>query len=151
VTVRNGFTFTRIILSRPDDGSDGELHRWRFKTPWFSIMLHRHVGPDPGRALHDHPWTFWSLILRGGYTEERSWVMKSFFERKRLCGPAHTRTWRAGSLHKVGLYDAHRITRLSRVPTWTLIFTGPIKQKWGFYPNGQFVRHESYDPNIEAA
>ena len=33
-------------------------------------LLHRLDGPDPGLDLHDHPWTFVSIVLRGGYTEE---------------------------------------------------------------------------------
>jgi hypothetical protein len=51
----------------------------------------------------------------------------------------------------VPLHKAHRITKLLRVPTWTLVFCGPIRRKWGFYPADGFVPHESYDTNIEAA
>lgn len=38
-------------------------------TPWFGLYFHRIMRSDMGRHFHDHPWSFLSLILRGGYTE----------------------------------------------------------------------------------
>lgn len=35
----------------------------------FGVLLHRIDAPDPGLDLHDHPWPFVSIVLRGGYTE----------------------------------------------------------------------------------
>ncbi|MGH2976484.1 MAG: hypothetical protein ACRDLL_16715, partial [Solirubrobacterales bacterium] len=50
------------------------------KTPWFSVMLHWFYGPDPEECMHDHPVGLLSLVLRGGYAEERE-------------GGYHLRTW----------------------------------------------------------
>ena len=50
----------------------GELHfkRWRIlSTPWFNIFLHFINRADEDKDLHDHPWSFWSIILKGGYIE----------------------------------------------------------------------------------
>src|SRR5258708_6694326 len=64
-------------------GSDWAVWRWSIvpsdyirrlhviKTPWFAICVHWLNGPDPEPWLHDHPVTFLSLILRGGYDENR--------------------------------------------------------------------------------
>jgi len=134
------FSRHKIILSRPDDDSDGELHRWRFRL-WSKgpgIMIHRHNDPDPGRALHDHPWWFISLILRGGYEEEHADIRLAHLG-------GIPRQWRRGSIHMMRLGKAHRITRLLRAPTWTLIIHGSVKRKWGFYPLEGFVPHDEMD------
>ncbi len=54
--------------------SDGivYLDRWGWECRWFGVFLHRMDGPDPGLDFHDHPWSFASLVLRGGYVEERA-------------------------------------------------------------------------------
>lgn len=36
----------------------------------FGIVVHRLDAPDPGMDLHDHPWSFVTFILNGGYTEQ---------------------------------------------------------------------------------
>lgn len=42
----------------------GTLLGWRF-------YIHRFVGSDPDRGLHDHPWTkAYSIILSGDYLEQ---------------------------------------------------------------------------------
>lgn len=134
----------RIVLSRLDDGSDGELQRWRLSARYLGgIMLHRHDGPDPGRDLHDHPWWFVSIILRGGYHEEHADVRVAH-----LGGVP--RSWKAGSVHKVRLCEAHRITGLVRNPTWTLVIHGPVKRGWGFYPlEGYLPNREYYDTHAD--
>lgn len=62
------------LLRRFDiaDEKTGEvyLRRWYVvATPWFSVLLHKICTPDKDRDLHDHPWSFWSLVLWGGYEE----------------------------------------------------------------------------------
>ena len=36
------------------------------------VFLHRMQAPDPGVDLHDHPWPFASVVLWGGYIEQRA-------------------------------------------------------------------------------
>src|SRR5690242_9326280 len=50
-----------------------------FQTPLLAVYIHRIHTPDQDRDPHDHPWTFWSFILSGAYTE-RVWAGK---ERRR--------------------------------------------------------------------
>jgi hypothetical protein len=49
---------------------DPYLTRWTIlEIAGWSLKLHRFHRSDEDRDLHDHPWTFWSLILLGGYYE----------------------------------------------------------------------------------
>ena len=39
------------------------------RTRWGKLMINYFHRSDEDRALHDHPWTFYSLILWRGYLE----------------------------------------------------------------------------------
>lgn len=111
------------------------------QTPWASIYLHRLDVPDPGVDLHDHPWPFVSLILRGGYTE----VVTEARQAHTLDRPEGYRYWRSGTVHRLRATEAHRIYRLDRSPTWTLVLTGPRSRSWGFYTSEGYVEHQQYE------
>ena len=55
------------------DGSVPYLERYYlFTILGWRFYLHRFVGSDPDRGLHEHPWTrAFSLVLHGWYFEER--------------------------------------------------------------------------------
>jgi hypothetical protein len=99
------------------------LVRWRLIwTNRFSLYLHHILRSDEDRELHDHPWSFVSIILKGEYNEI-------------------TAAGSAGQVHGAGeiLYRPapwpHRLV-LDR-PVWTLVFVGPRKRRWGFHtPTG---------------
>ena len=57
---------------RDDEGEDYLTRLTLLKTPLFSVRLHWIHRADYARDAHDHPWWFWSLVLRGGYVEEES-------------------------------------------------------------------------------
>lgn len=108
----------------PDyDGEGNYLTRLRLiHTPWFGIYVHRFDGPDPRSTLHDHPWDFTSLVLRGGYVERR-------LDTKTLeVNETHTVRW----VNRLKTHDAHAIMRLLRVPTWTLMLVGRRVRTWGY-------------------
>lgn len=118
------------------DGVGTYLTRYRLiRTPWFGIYLHRFTGPDPRPTLHDHPWTFRSLVLRGGYVERR----------------LHPITLEVNEHHVVKRYnkvraqDAHSILKLLRIPTWTFMLTGKDVRQWG-YMEPIWLYPESHDP-----
>lgn len=142
------------------DNGQVYLDRLRIlQTPWFGLYLHRMDSPDPGFDLHDHPWWFASLILRGGYIEEHAAAREApafalLADRYDTCRRGVERKWPGGSLHSFPLTDCHRIVRLLRVPTWTLVLTGPRRRSWGFYQPEGFVDWRDYDAarraNLEA-
>ena len=86
----------RLVLDRQDQ--DPYLERYylflrdRKRFP-FNIFVHKFLKGDPDH-LHDHPWPYFTLILRGGYWEVtpagRFWR-----------GPGHFRFCRATSLHRI--------------------------------------------------
>lgn len=58
------------IIGRADD-QQPLMTRWiLFRVPWFGIYVHKFHRSDAEFALHDHPWSFLTLILWGGYVEE---------------------------------------------------------------------------------
>lgn len=107
-------------LDRPE-----ETYLWRLRiiqTPWFGVYLHRMDGPDSRWTLHDHPWSFVSFVLRGGYIERRL--------------DPHDRSFHRRLVQRVNVmrtHDAHAITRLLRIPTWTLVFVGARRRTWGYW------------------
>src|SRR6185369_13137745 len=50
---------------------DPYMLRWYLipRNRRLNIYLHKFMRDDEDRALHDHPWWFISLVLRGAYTE----------------------------------------------------------------------------------
>lgn len=122
------------IMSK-DDPDAVYLHRLRLlQTPFFAVYLHDLNLPDTDRDPHDHPWSFISIVLRGGY-EEATWLVQPG---KRLVPGAKMRrkTWHRFSAHKMGFDHAHMIESV-QPGTKTLILTGPRKKSWGFYTDGE--------------
>jgi hypothetical protein len=90
----------------------------RFKiiqTPWFGVWIHKFDHGDSRATLHDHPASFVSLVLRGGYIEIRP------------TGPRIIR-----HINIMRIKDCHYISNLLRTPTWTLLLIGRQKKRWGY-------------------
>lgn len=113
-----GFLPCRLI----NDGDRPYLERYFVARAFgVTVYLHRFVGDDPDRGLHDHPWSWaLSLILAGYYYEER-----------RGYGGVTLRPVRwvnllAGdSFHRVLLPAGKR-------EAWTLFVHGAYAKDWGF-------------------
>jgi len=118
---------------------DGELYLERrrlIQTPVFGVYLHHIAMEDKDRDLHDHPWTFGTLILKGGYTESYRPEADKF-------GTEQHRVWKRWSYHKMPLRAAHKIETL-KDNTYTLVFTGPRRKDWGFHTPEGYVRWQDY-------
>jgi len=110
-----------------------------FRTPWLSVEFHKINKPDEGYVIHQHPWTFFSFRLRGGYTEELfvnasgvQWV-----EIKRGWLGAHRMRWTS----------AHRIKELHGTPV-TLFVTGrPHIRGLRFWNKGKQFDLSQYLPD----
>lgn len=122
----------KFVISRTP--GDVYLTRWRiFSTPMFGVLLHKITGPDPDQHPHDHPWEFWSVVLKNGYTELlTTWKLKD----NRFIAVTKFRGWRRFSFHRMHRGDYHSIKRLhNEQTTWTLVFHGKRKSDWGFLVN----------------
>ena len=94
----------------------------------FNIFLHKFMKGDPDE-LHDHPWPYATLILKGGYWEV---TPKGKYWR----GPGSFRIAGPKSLHRVELEEG--------IHAWTLFIPGPKNREWGFIVNGKWMQHEKY-------
>jgi hypothetical protein len=123
-----------ILHSENIQDMDGSSYIKRLRllaTPWFSCYLHRILAPDPQRPLHDHPWVFWSLIVRGGYIEDIAVAIpgQPFNDHRAV------RVRLFGSFKKFPKTLVHRISYVMPNTT-TLVFTGRRtvgEDSWGFW------------------
>ena len=119
------------LMERPPDfiigsAEDPYLRRWWLvpRNDTANIYLHEILKDDDDRALHDHPWDFFSVVLSGAYLEHSKNV-----------GPLH-RIYRKGDINAKKATDLHRLQVLEG-PVITLVVTGPRIREWGFdCPNG---------------
>lgn len=139
------------------------LDCWRNPLGWLlqqfgiAVRVHHIATPDLDRALHDHPWDFISVVLRGGYLEARPVTISPCFDFTadpqmypgRVCyagpgGEAVTHTERlAGSIGYRRATDRHRIVAV-RPDTYTLFITFRKVQWWGFYTPMGKVYYRDY-------
>lgn len=122
--------FWKDIL-RP--GNDGPYIRrlYLFWTPWGGAMLHWFQTSDPNEALHDHPWAFASLVLRGSYVEDRMRVVCPGEGPDHVVAKVERRLVRWINV-KVGARATHAVSWIEP-GTITLVFTGPRTRRWGFW------------------
>lgn len=144
--VKNGDLYMdRYWLFNPYPTSEEERHNrkwWQMAMP--SVRIHVIRLPDQDRDLHSHPWDARTVILDGGYTEERlaGFVM--------LNGEWHrdwvvTQSLIAGDTAALRPNDYHRITELhGGRPVYTLFITWQYAAKWGFRVNGKHVYWRDY-------
>lgn len=115
------------------DLENGDLYLqrlWLIKTRWFAIALHWFHQPDKARDLHDHPWSFLSIVLRGHYRET-------------LPGDHKGRIVSRWNYKPHGPAGAHSVTYITP-GLLTLVIRGPKRQRWGFYTEDGFVDSEEY-------
>jgi len=131
----------RIIMDRVNN--EPYLERYylflkdRKRFP-FNIFLHKFLKGDPD-DVHDHPWPYATLILKGGYWE---WIPQFNNEGEKINEiaawrkPGHFRTCSANSFHRIELDPD--------VETWTLFMPGKHKRDWGFLVKNKWIRNEAY-------
>ncbi len=110
----------------------------------FNVFLHQFLRSDPD-DLHDHPWPWATLILKGGYWE---WIPK-YDAAGVICG--EERVWRGPWTFRWNKAESyHRVELEPGVDCWTLFMPGPQKREWGFLlhedwkPPYMWVQHEDY-------
>ena len=131
----------RIVMDRQSD--EPYLERYylflkdRDRFP-FNVFLHKFLKGDPD-DVHDHPWPYATLILKGGYYE---WLPQFDSKGNKI---AEMCVWRGpGSFRICSANSYHRIELDPSVTAWTLFMPGPKKQDWGFLVNNKWIQHEQY-------
>lgn len=126
------FTLARIKKTRIQrhDSIDYLTRYTLLSTRLFSIKLH-HILSSDDECLHDHPWTFISILLRGTYIEESDNGYKGF-------GPGSILFRRAQWKHRL-MIDK---------PVWSCVITFRKVREWGFWTKKGFIRWEDYDQSM---
>ena len=131
----------RIIMDRNNDEPYLERYYIFLKDrSWFpfNVFIHKFLKSDPD-DVHDHPWPYATLILKGGYNE---WVPVFDHDGKKInevChwrGPGHFRISSANSYHRIELVQG--------ITPWTMFMPGPQRRVWGFLVNNQWIPNEQY-------
>ena len=131
----------RIVMDRVENEPYLERYyvflRERKRFP-FNIFLHKFLKSDPD-DVHDHPWPFLTVILKGGYyewTPQFNSAGQKVGEIARWYGPGSVRWARADQYHRVELDP--------EVTCWTLFMPGPKQRDWGFLVRNRWVQWEQY-------
>lgn len=131
----------RVIMDRVDNEPYLERYYPLFNTrqhTGFNIYIHKFLKGDPD-DVHDHPWSYATFILAGGYYE---WVPvfntlgEKINEIRYWRGPGHFRICRPDSYHRVELKPG--------VTAWTLFMPGPHKRQWGFLVDNKWIHNDNY-------
>jgi hypothetical protein len=112
---------------------DKYLERWIL---WLgvTIRIHKFYRGDQDRALHDHPWPFITFPLHT-YAEH-------YWDGEKV---AH-RPVKRFRFHYRPATHRHIVRKLTKGPTWTIVFTGWKVNEWGFWPeNDKFVHWREWD------
>ena len=128
-TVMNKLGRYRLIPDRRT-GAD-YMHRYYLflkDRSWFpfNFTLHKIVRSDDP-IMHDHPWGYLTIILKGGYWEHRP----IFNETGKMI--TEFVIWKGpGSIIRRKANEYHWLELDQDKPATTLFFMGPQKRDWGF-------------------
>ena len=105
-----------------------------------SVLLHYFPRPDHDRCFHDHPWSFTTTILAGGYIEAvpgDTWRGKAQGLGPDAVGDSVHVKRSPGDTVERAATDLHLVRSLLHHHCWTLVRTGARTREWGFHPAGQ--------------
>lgn len=117
-------------------GTDLYLRRWSLWLPFgWSLKLHKIVLADDDRCQHDHPWIFIRIILSGGYIEERGDIEVAI---------KPWRPWAPWRIYPAMGKFKHRIARLFKDSSWSLMLCSPKIQEWGFFTRDGWMHWKKF-------
>jgi hypothetical protein len=104
----------------------------------FNVFLHKFLKSDPD-DVHDHPWPYATLIVKGGYYE---WTPVFDADGKKI---AETCRWHGvGSFRRARASQYHRVELDPDIDCWTLFVPGIHQREWGFLTKRGWVHFEKY-------
>ena len=131
----------RVVMDRVENEPYLERYylflRERERFP-FNVFLHKFLKSDPD-DVHDHPWPYATVILKGGYWEwipHFDTVGRKTGEYQVWRGPGHFRISKANSFHRIELDPD--------ITAWTLFMPGPKQRDWGFLVKNKWIQWEQY-------
>lgn len=129
--------FTKRMVGPADDPL---LVRWiLLRVPRIGIYLHKLCRSDYDRALHDHPWPFISIVLRGNYIEVHDQTIDG--------KPVYEGHGRGAILIRPAEWR-HRFILTENTPTWTLVIVGRRQRQWGFFLKDGWCWWRKHNPDL---
>ena len=134
-----------------------------FFSRWFTARVHVIKRGDADRHLHDHPWSYTTFILKGGYTEvthfeklneamKHSWREGEKNAVHRIQYNTEMDKWEcrvyygSGSIIHRKAGSPHRLEVAEGESATTLFVMGNYQNKWGFYtPEGKIYWRDYLD------
>lgn len=125
------------------------------RVVWGRLRLHLFHRGDVDPEPHDHPWDFWTLPLNGGYYEEVLRDGQRYIQL--VAGLKHVKAehahrvlyprWTRNNTSTVFHHDPEDRVRFGRWPIVTLVWTGRVRRRWGFWcgeDNATWIPWRSY-------
>lgn len=106
------------------------FYRWTLWDRWgFKVLLHHFMPNLADPDVHDHPRSFVTFVLRGGYLD------RALDGRREVMSAPKVRYRRADHAHNTvtGSWGA-----------WTLVVMGPLRRPWGFWRGGHWYNFDDY-------
>ncbi len=106
----------------------------------FNITVHKVLVSDEP-TLHDHPWNWGAIILKGGYWEHVPLISQEgnvVGSTRKWRGPGHIRFRKADDLHWLEL---SKDVDGKEIPCTSIFFMGKKKKEWGFM---DYVKQKGY-------
>lgn len=108
-----------------------------FRCEAWGIYLHQFLLSDHDRALHDHPWPFIAIVLKGGYHE---------LHNQTIDGTLLSEWRRPGSVLLRPAEWRHRIHLPRGKTSWSLVIVGRRQRRWGFFLPDGWCHWRRYNP-----
>lgn len=126
----------KCFLKKEIISKEGEVFFRRYglvSTPICNLYLHNILKSDQDDTMHDHPWNFISLILKGSYQEDYRCEPNWFIHYRNVFKAGDCVVHKSSDAHKLYLFSDN---------VWTLVFTWGTKKPWGYrYPDGTWLDH----------
>lgn len=117
-----------------------------FSCRFFAIKVH-HILISDDDCMHNHPWGFISLILKGAYLEHQ------IIERPDAIYPHRKIHFKIAKYYKAGSILIRKPNSIHRLiltkPVWTFVITFKKVQDWGFFTPRGFIDWRDYQQNRE--
>lgn len=108
-----------------------------FRCASWGLFVHHFLRSDYDRSLHDHPWPFLAVVVKGGYLEEHDQTIDG----------DKTRVWhKPGSVLLRPAEWRHRVLLSPGRTSWSVVVVGRRARNWGFFTPGGWCPWQRFNP-----